>query len=564
MTRLILLSLFVFVPACILGQVLSLEQELSRSGRDTVRVNILNKLSKLYFNAAPEKSNTCARAARTLADSLHYNRGLAEAYLNESLIYRLKGESTKDLEYLLKALHLFEAEKDSAHIAHTFTELGISHHQLGDFEAARANYIKALELHKTFGNQSGVAMTLRKIGIIESELKEYDRAFNTFQVALQIERENNNVEGIANLINNLGVIFYEKGQYEDALGYYEQSLPLFRETNNLNRLPAAYHNIARVYLAQGKIDSALYHARVGEPIARETGNRLALLESMQLLTDIFLAKEDYKTAYEYLREAKAIEDSVVNKRNNVQYAQLKALIETDSKQQEIEFLKKEKEWNLFRQKMTYTGLALALFIGGIIIYYQRKIIRDKKALLEKTSEINEGQQALLKMELENKQLAEKQLQDDLEFRHKELLTYTLNLVQKNTIMMNVREAVLDLSSVPDKDLKSRISRLVKVIDNSLESEKDWDEFRMYFEKVHTSFFENLKARHPELSQGDLKLCALISLNLSMKEMAELMGISPESVKMARHRLRKKLNLATEENLSDFVAAFRGIGSPRPL
>jgi len=51
-------------------------------------------------------------------------------------------------------------------------------------------------------------------------------------------------------------------------------------------------------------------------------------------------------------------------------------------------------------------------------------------------------------------------------------------------------------------------------------------------------------------------CALISLNLSMKEMAELMGISPESVKMARHRLRKKLNLATEENLSDFVASFK--------
>jgi len=99
---------------------------------------------------------------------------------------------------------------------------------------------------------------------------------------------------------------------------------------------------------------------------------------------------------------------------------------------------------------------------------------------------------------------------------------------------------------------------MKVIDYSLESEKDWDEFRMYFEKVHSSFFENLKAQHPDLTQGDLKLCALISLNLSMKEMAELMGISPESVKMARHRLRKKLSLATEENLTEFVAGYKGV------
>jgi DNA-binding CsgD family transcriptional regulator len=79
---------------------------------------------------------------------------------------------------------------------------------------------------------------------------------------------------------------------------------------------------------------------------------------------------------------------------------------------------------------------------------------------------------------------------------------------------------------------------------------------MHFEKVHHSFFDNLKKKFPDLSQSDLKLCALISLNLSSKDMAELMGISPESVKMARHRLRKKLDLATEENLADFVLSFK--------
>ncbi len=79
---------------------------------------------------------------------------------------------------------------------------------------------------------------------------------------------------------------------------------------------------------------------------------------------------------------------------------------------------------------------------------------------------------------------------------------------------------------------------------------------MYFEKVNSSFFQRLKNQFPDLTQSDLKLCALISLNLSMKEMAELMGISPESVKMARHRLRKKLNLVTEENLTEFLASFK--------
>lgn len=556
MKNFLLIFSFFFLSTILQAQIPSLENKLKNTDRDTVRVNILNKLAKLYYNSAPGKTRIYTSQAMSLADSLHYDRGLALGYLNESLIYRLQGANTKDLESLIKALHLFEALKDSMNIAQTFTEMGVSDHQQGDYSAAHDHYLKALELHKAFRNAGGVAMTLRKIGIIETEVKDYDQALNTFQAALKIEREINNVEGIANLLNNIGVIFYEKGDFGKALEYYRQSMPLFKETNNLNRLPAAYHNLARVHLSQHRIDTALQFAQLGLPIARETGNRMATLESLQLHTDIFLAKNDYRLAFEYLRQAEAVEDSVINKENSVQYAQLKALIETERKVQEIEFLKKEREWINFRQKIIYIGLAVALFTGAIVIYYQRKTIRDKKELLEKNKQINDGQQALLKVELKNKQLAEKQLQYDLEFRHKELLTYTLNLAQKNTVMQNVREGIQELLSTTEKDSKAKISKLVKVIDYSLESEKDWDEFRMYFEKVHSSFFENLKVSHPDLSQGDLKLCALISLNLSMKEMAELMGISPESVKMARHRLRKKLNLNTEENLSDFVASFK--------
>jgi tetratricopeptide (TPR) repeat protein len=474
----------------------------------------------------------------------------------EAAIFRLEGQASRDLESLVKALHLFQDLNDSLGIARTYTDMGVSEHQQGDYKSAREHYIKALELHESIGNRLGEATTLRRIGIMEAEMKDYDRAFDTFNQALYIEREINNVEGIANLLNNIGVNFYEKGEYDKALEYYEQSMPLFKAANNLNRLPAAYHNFARVFLAQGNIDKAQEYAELGLPIARETGNKNAMMLSMQLFTDIYAARKDYENAYHYLKKAKAIEDSIVNKSNSVQYAQLRSLITTEAKEREIELLKKEQEWTLFRQKITYAGLALALFVGGITIYFQRKNIRDKKQLLEKNKQISEAQQALLKVELENRQLSERQLQYDLEFRHKELLTYTLNLVQKNTIMQNVREGINEMLPSIDKENKAKISKLLKVIDYSLESEKDWDEFRMYFEKVHSSFFENIKARHPDLTQGDLKLCALISLNLSMKEMAELMGISPESVKMARHRLRKKLNLATEENLTEFVASFK--------
>jgi tetratricopeptide (TPR) repeat protein len=546
-----------FFPCALSAQIEGLEKKLISTDRDTARVNTLNKLADLSFTSAPEKARVYTNMALALADSLRYNRGLAEAYLMEGIIFRLEGQTNRDLESLIKAMHLFESLNDSLGRARTYTEMGVSEHQQGDYNSAKDHYLKALELHQTIKNQLGEATTLRRIGIMEAEMQDYQSAFNTFNRALEIERKINNPDGIANLLNNIGVNFFEQGEYNKALEYYDQSLPLFKATNNLSRLPAAYYNYAMVLLAQGRIDQAQDYAERGLPIAKETGNKTAMMLSMQLFADIYLARNDHKNAYDFLKKAKSIEDSIVNKSNSVKYAQLRSLLATERKEQEIELMKKEREWSVFKQQITYAGLVFVLLVGGIIIYYQRKNIRGKKELLEKNRQISEAQEALLKAELENKQLSEKQLQYDLEFRHKELLTYTLNLVQKNTIMQNVREGINELLPSVEKENKPKISKLLKAIDYSLESEKDWDEFRMYFEKVHSSFFEKMKQQHPDLTQSDLKLCALISLNLSMKEMAELMGISPESVKMARHRLRKKLNLATEDNLTEFIASFKG-------
>jgi tetratricopeptide (TPR) repeat protein len=84
---------------------------------------------------------------------MHYNAGLAEAYLTEAMIFRLEGQATRDLEALIMAMHLFESLNDSLGIARTYTEMGVSEHQQGDYNSARDHYTKALELHKAVGNQ---------------------------------------------------------------------------------------------------------------------------------------------------------------------------------------------------------------------------------------------------------------------------------------------------------------------------------------------------------------------------------------------------------------------------
>ena len=87
------------------------------------------------------------------------------------------------------------------------------------------------------------------------------------------------------------------------------------------------------------------------------------------------------------------------------------------------------------------------------------------------------------------------------------------------------------------------------------SDQSWEEFEMWFTEVHTDFFTHLRADHPELSQREVKVCALLKLNLLSKDIANLMNIQVNTVDIYRHRIRKKVGLQTDENLNQFFDQF---------
>jgi DNA-binding NarL/FixJ family response regulator len=98
---------------------------------------------------------------------------------------------------------------------------------------------------------------------------------------------------------------------------------------------------------------------------------------------------------------------------------------------------------------------------------------------------------------------------------------------------------------------------VKLINKHLSSDKEWKVFEANFDLIHDRFFRNLKERAAQLTPRDLKLCAYLRLNLTTKEIAQLTGNSVRGVEVARFRLRKKLQLAPEQNLNEFMLEFKG-------
>ena len=93
---------------------------------------------------------------------------------------------------------------------------------------------------------------------------------------------------------------------------------------------------------------------------------------------------------------------------------------------------------------------------------------------------------------------------------------------------------------------------MKKIGESFSQDKTWDDFRATFDQVHPDFFGNLTRQYTDLSSTDLRLIALLKMNMNSPDMATLLGISPDSLRVARYRLRKKLSLHEGESLSGFV------------
>ena len=157
---------------------------------------------------------------------------------------------------------------------------------------------------------------------------------------------------------------------------------------------------------------------------------------------------------------------------------------------------------------------------------------------------------LEKNEKEIIKLQNEKLANEVVFKNRELADATMHLVERSDALAKVKDELQKLyKNTPNNhDVKKAIQLLNDVEKNNA----NWDQFASHFDEVNNDFLKKIKAKYPVLSNTDLKVCAYLQLNLSSKEIAQLMNISVRGVEISRYRLRKKLQIPTEQTLNDFL------------
>lgn len=189
-------------------------------------------------------------------------------------------------------------------------------------------------------------------------------------------------------------------------------------------------------------------------------------------------------------------------------------------------------------------LVLVLWIFSLVRRQQRRRLQRQNYL--HSLELDRKEKGLIALQ-------NSKLEGELQFRNKELATVTMHLVERGGILSGIKEeltAVIKRLNIPN--LAHEFKPVFRMMSDTEKSDDDWNRFALYFDEVHNNFLSTLRTKYPQLSPTDLKLCAYLRLNLSSKEIAQLLNISLKGVEVSRYRLRKKLGLATEINLNDFL------------
>ncbi len=534
-------------------------------------------LNKKNFQDALENFSYSLAHRTMVGDST----GMANNLINMGGVCYYSGRLTEASEYYYKALIVAESLKNISLTATVLKNLGNLHTQLKNTDIALGHLYRALLIQQETGNRKEESDVLLNIGISYYESGRTNQAEEYLLASLAIKEElEKDLHEMIKVYNNLGLVAKENKDNEKAIEYYGMTLDLSRQIQDKQLEAIALNNLGSRIMEQNNPD-AIPLLMESLEISTELGLKKLMRSSYKNLQEYYGYNKNYELAYRYAQLFQEMNDSVYNEESHTRIIELQSGYEIMMKEQENELLRKaanlyenEKQLSLKRESilrlrvlfLIISIVAITILAVSFIILYnlKQKTLRQNRELFEQTSELAELK--LENMEKQNNHLedmlfAEEEIRklqhESIEQKTHELTSSAMLLANKNEVFEKLHKLACRLQDHPGEHQEDNIKEMISEIEKQSDIDKQWEVFKMHFESINKSFFDDLLRHCNKLTRHDLQLCAYIRLNLSAKEISRLMNITHDSVNTHRYRLRKKLGLAEGSLLDEFV---QGIGN----
>jgi len=504
-------------------------------------VDSLNQLassdSLYYFQAIKY-----AQKAFDAAQAIDYIPGEFKALQHLGLANLNLNQYDAALDNFFAAKKIGEAQDSLTYIAFATYYIGNVYNYLNNNEEALKNFQAAYDLYEELGNAAWRGVTLNGIAAVQDKNGEHNAALESFKKSVEIF-EQNGLENMSNIpLGNIGECYFKKGKYDLSERYFKKSYELAKKSKDPKVIAGGLLRLGIINNKKKNFAQSESQMLEALTISEVSQYNSLIVEIKQTLSKFYTEQNEFKKSNEYLIEATTLNDSLVNVKLTSEIAKIQASYADEKRDRELAETREEVTQLEFEKKIAlFTNLAtvLALIGLGLIswLFYSRN--KAKRALLQTRLQSDEKERDDLRQELKSKQ--------------QDLTNFALDISRKNDLSEELYTGLKSIANASDSDkAKAKARELLLLTSNHLKINDDIKKFQQNVDVVNQDFFNRLAEKFPSLTANEKQLCGLIRLNLSTKDIASVRNISPKSVEMGRYRLRKKLQLASSDDIANFI------------
>lgn len=490
-----------------------------------------------YETALKIFTNSLIEIERNIKDEPYKSQFLASSHLSIGSCHFEKGDLNLALKKSLIAVSYFEKINDELRTADNYKQLGDIETKLNHLSFALDYYSKARDLYKKNNDNIYEANTIISIGAVYLLQGNLTKAESFYLKGIELSRKFNLKGSLSNALNDYGQILTNKGNLNEAENTLKEAHDIANKEQLTLQVIQSLEGLSKLDLLRGNFQSSLQNINEAIEFGTSSGAVITLKDLYDVKSKILEKIGNHKFAISFLRESFAIQDSISSVEKIRQVEELRTIYETEKKEaaialqkEEINTLNQTARADKLQKGLYAGGMTSTLALFGLSAFGYRQRIKKNRIAREKQEEI-------LKKEIEHKQ--------------KELTSQTLHLVQKNTFIQELMENLENVKNSPDK-FKTEFRRIVMLLKKENASDKDWEVFKTYFAEVHNDFDQKLKTLSADISEKEIRLAAFLRMNLTTKEIAATLNVLPDSILKSKYRLKKKLGLDKETDLTSFL------------
>lgn len=570
---------------------------------DAEALNLLYSIGNISLRLQRDAVDDYLARYNTLAHQLEDPMAIARARLLFARRYLQLGDYGAMMQEARLAREKFTQLQCPSCVVRSTVRLGQAAEFSNQIDTAFAYYFEALELASEqctapYAPECGVALCMANMYVsnlfyernMMDEARTYlDQARSVIEELYAQYPDNNNVAfEYATLLANMATIAVPPEHYEQRINYYNQALALFRQVGYLRSEVIVLHNISSLYFSSGDIERARSFTLEAVETASRGQDSLLLLQSEIMLARFLKEEGQYAAAHDILKKAekKALHgnrtrslvriyeiqaevDSLLGNyvealqhKNHLFHYQNQLLNEErgsliqlladqvarEKSRKEQALAEKQSAVETSNRIYRVAGILILILITvsvSIISYLNnRSLIRQRELALQQ-SRVARLEQEKLNMELEQKSM-------QITHKNKELATMASRLIDRSEFLQHLREYLDDEQLSGEQSV---IQDLKRQLTYQEQLAQDLEEFRLYVDEVNQDFFYNLAQQYPDLTENEKRLCALLRMDLSVKEIATINGVTENAIRTGKHRLRRKLDMHEKSNLKEYLSKF---------